>query len=122
MIMSFRINFSAAFLLIAIQGFSQSNGGFSYQAVARDADGQPVANRQISVLFSILDGTDPEDKLLLYQESQQVMSNDYGLFSAEVGMGNTVLGDFATIDWSVPGLYLQVHIDLSGNQGFTLMG
>ena len=120
--MSFRITFLVAFLLISLQGLTQSNGGFSYQAVARDADGQPVVNRQISVLFSILDGTDPDDKLLLYQESQQVMSNDYGLFAAEVGMGNTVLGDFTTIDWSVPSLYLQVHIDLSGNQGFTLMG
>jgi len=112
----------AMFISLSASVSAQSPDEFNYQAVARDADGQPVVNRQISVLFSILDGTDPDDKLLLYQESQQVMSNDYGLFATEVGMGNTVLGDFATLDWSVPSLYLQVHIDLSGNQGFTLMG
>jgi hypothetical protein len=108
---------SANFNLIA-----QSLPGFSYQAVARDANGEPFSNHEISVLFSLLDGSDSDDKILLYQESQQVQTNDYGLFSAEVGKGNRILGIFDEIDWSNPQIYLQIHIDLSGSQGFTLMG
>lgn len=110
-------------LLIPILNLNaQTHPGFSYQAVARGENGEPFANQEISILFSLLDATDADDEILLYQESQQVQTNDYGLFSTEVGTGNRILGLFDEINWSNPHLYLQIHIDLTGSQGFTLMG
>jgi len=51
-----------AFALMSIFAFGQTPQAFKYQAVARDLNGNPVINQEISVKISILAGS-PEGEV-----------------------------------------------------------
>lgn len=89
--------------------FSQAPQGFSYQAVARDNNGNPKANTSVSVKFSILSGS--AEGAVVYAETYQTQSNNFGLFNLVIGQGQVLSGNFfSTIDWAGP-KFLKVEID-----------
>ncbi len=61
----------------------------NYQAVARDAAGAPVTNKNISVRISINTGINPG--FTEYQETQTAITNQFGLFTIKIG-GNVTQG------------------------------
>ena len=104
-------------------GNAQSNPGFSYQAVARDAMGQVMKNEQLDLRFTIIkDDTDTGNGTVIYRESHQTTTNEYGLFNLIVGKGDSLFGDFNKVNWRLSNLFLQVGIDLDGNNQFSFMG
>lgn len=88
---------------------AQAPQGFSYQAIARDNVGNPKANTSVSVKFSILNGS--AEGAVVYAETHQTQSNNFGLFNLVIGQGQALNGNvFSTIDWA--GLkFLKVEID-----------
>ncbi len=78
---------------------------FNYQAIARDAARQPLAGAALVVKITILRGGAP-----IYSEEQNVTTAATGLFTVQVGSGNTA--QFQAIDWSDGPLSLQT--DVSG--------
>ena len=88
--------------------------GLFYQAVARNADGTPMANQNISIRFSLHQST--ANGTLEYQEVQNVSSNAMGLFTTFFGTGQAVIGNFSNIQWGVNAKYLQVEMDINGWQ------
>lgn len=88
--------------------FAQAPQGFSYQAIARDNNGNPKANTSVSVKFSILNGS--AQGTAVYAETHQTQSNNFGLFTLTIGQGSAITGTFASIDWAGP-KYLKVEID-----------
>lgn len=70
-------------LLISTLVYGQSEPGFSYQAIARTADGVPLVKTDISVRFSIhlvnLEG------VLIWQEDHDVQTSPLGLFTSVIG-------------------------------------
>jgi hypothetical protein len=89
--------------------------GIPYQAVARDAQGQPLSSRTIKVRFSILDST--ATGAAVYIESHLATTNSLGLFSLNVGMGTSTTGIFSAINWGLNYKFLKVELDTtsSGN-------
>ena len=67
---------------------------FNYQAVINAEDGSPVANKDITVEITVL-----QNETEIYQELQQTKTNDFGLFSVEIGNGNPVFGNYKHINW-----------------------
>ncbi len=111
------------FLISAIGLNAQTfPSSFSYQAVARDDSGNVIANKQISVEVSILQGNDCDNGgscNLVWQEVHFPTTNDLGLFSIDIGDGlNTFAGsaaDFDSIAWSdfsSGNYYLKIRVDL----------
>lgn len=102
--------------------FAQSNKGFQYQAVARDANGVAISGKTIVVEVSIRKGS--KNGSTLWQETHQVKTNNFGLFSVVIGRGNTtgvgILNSFKEIDWSETDMYTGVRADF-GN-GLLPMG
>ncbi len=103
----------------------QSNGqpvppqAFNYQAVARDAQGNILANHFIRYKISITDA----GSTIFYNESDTVTTNPFGLFTVKVGRANGGVNNFSSIDWSVgPTKWLVVSIDPTGGNTFTTMG
>ncbi|MEX0981516.1 MAG: tail fiber domain-containing protein [Bacteroidales bacterium] len=102
------------FLLTAIVGYStyaQTPQGFSYQAVARDTEGNILGETTLTVKLSILSGSD-----LIWQERHAVQTNGSGLFSLVIGSesatrtgGSAAL--FSDISWSGENYELGVVID-----------
>jgi hypothetical protein len=72
----------------------------SYQAVARDAGGNPYATQNLVIRFTILEGA--AMGTTLYQETHSVTTNQFGLFSVGIGWGTSSLGDFSNIRWEGP--------------------
>ncbi|MBY5959701.1 hypothetical protein KUV50_16220 [Membranicola marinus] len=99
---------------------AQTNSGISYQAVVRNSKGDMIENDQVGIRFSILHGT-PNGNVL-YQERQEVKTNEDGLISLIIGAGSNIQGDFDKIDWSAGPRFLQTEVDPDGGSQYTISG
>ena len=88
---------------------AQSLRGFNYQAVARDAAGNLLANQNATVVFDIRQGS--AAGALIYQETHNTNTNAYGLINLVIGKGNADVGNFASIDWSANDYFLGVTLN-----------
>lgn len=117
------IFFFSAFLSAS---FSQEfAGGMNYQAVALDAEGREMAEKTLVVRFSIKEDTSSGNGPL-YQETQQVQTDQRGLFSVVIGHGNVTDASLsisiADMDWQTEVLYLTVETDTGNDGDFRLVG
>jgi hypothetical protein len=96
-------------LLIASIANAQVPQGIPYQAIARNGQGQPLANTNVKVRFSILDST--ATGIAVYVESHNTTTSALGLFTANVGMGNPSTGTFSAINWGQNYKFLKVELD-----------
>jgi hypothetical protein len=93
---------------------------FNYQAVARDASGNPLpdsttVNLRFTIHYGSANGT------TVYQETQATITNQFGLLTAQVGNGLVVQGSFSGINWGSNTEYLEVEISINGG-GYNNMG
>ncbi len=102
------------FSLLSVSLFSQSPPLIPYQAIARDASGQPLANATLYARFTIHDNTATGPTV--WQEIQTVSTSALGLFTAQLG-SSVSLGN---VNWTAGAKFMQVEIDL-GN-GFIDLG
>ena len=102
-------------------GTMQAQNAIRYQAVAFDANGAILANQEISILFTIYEGN-PSAGNFSYIESHQPTTTASGGFDLEIGNGNSVAGSFDGIDWFDDSHFLEVSIDPTGNNDFTVIG
>ncbi|MEP0265937.1 hypothetical protein [Dokdonia sp.] len=103
-------------LLCYSLSFSQT---FNYQAVVRDASGDPVINQSMGVLVRIIAGSPTGS--VLYNEAHTVTSNDQGVITLPVG-GGTSGANFLAIDWSTQNHWIDIQVDLSGGTSYTQIG
>ncbi len=90
----------------AIKAQNDLPNTFNYQAVINAEDGSPVANKDITVEITVL-----QNETEIYQELQQTKTNDFGLFSVEIGNGNPVFGNYKNINWlNVENGYYYLHV------------
>jgi len=99
---------------------AQSPEKFNYQAVARDASGNLLANQNVSFRISILQGS--ESGTAVYVETHAKTTNDFGQVTLNIGGGTPVSGTFSTISWGSNSHYLKTEMDASGGSIFTSMG
>ncbi|HYV92654.1 MAG TPA: kelch repeat-containing protein [Chitinophagales bacterium] len=107
-------------LCFAFQMNAQAPQAIPYQAVARDNNGNLIANQNISLRFSIHDGT--AGGTVEYSETQIVTTNALGLFSVNIGQGTVVSGTFTGINWSSGSKFTQVELDVAGGSAYIDMG
>lgn len=114
-----QLNLLLALLMAAVQLSSQPPQKFNYQAIARNTNGAAVVNQNINARFTIksLSATGT----ILYQETQTFITNQFGLFSHQVGNGTVVQGVFSSINWAGD-KYFQVELDLAGGNNFIDFG
>lgn len=111
----------AGFLLATIQhAFAQVPQALNYQAVARNAAGVIVGNQNVSVRFSVHDGS-PSGSIV-YSETHTTPTNQFGLFTVGLGTGTVVSGTFAGINWATGNKFMQVELDINGGSSFVNMG
>ena len=96
-------------LLVSTLAFSQAPEKINYQAVARSVSGSPITNTPLAIEFEILEGSTLG--AIVYSESQLKTTNQFGLFTAEIGGGTIISGTFAAIDWGSNPHYLRVSIN-----------
>jgi len=107
-------------LIVANRVHCQAPQKINYQAVARDADsGSELANQSVFLVAKIIQSS--SGGALVYQEEHaNISTNDYGLFSIEIGNGTPLTGSFDEINWSSNQFWLEIDIDLG--DGLQTMG
>lgn len=91
--------------------------GMNYQAVARDAAGQVIANLPVSLKISLVskDGNQSE----YYTETHQVVTDQNGLFKVIIGEGKDASGKLADIPWAKEQIWLNIAMDDKAGRTFT---
>ncbi|MGE0077401.1 MAG: DNA/RNA non-specific endonuclease [Bacteroidales bacterium] len=106
------------FCLTVSSVFAQSTDRFNYQAVVRNTDGSVIANRQVDVRVSILQGG--TSGASIYVESFSQATNGYGLINLSIGTSNKQA--FESISWGNGPYFIKVEIDINGGSNYVTMG
>lgn len=93
---------------------------FNYQAIARNANGAILPNQNIKARFSIRNGSGAGS--IIFQETKSFTTNQFGLFTHQVGTGDSIQGNIAGVNWVSNSKFLQVEIDPAGGNNFTDLG
>lgn len=109
-----------ALVFLSSQLHAQAPQGINYQGVARGLDGQPIANKYISIRISVLN--ESSSGPVEYEEVHEVKTNSFGLFTLVIGQGSQGTTDFSFIGWTTGPKWLQIEMDENGGSSFKLMG
>ncbi len=112
----------SALLFVAVSSMAQAPGLLNYQGVARNAVGNVIANKKITLRLTIHDASAAGP--VVYTETRQLNTNAFGLFTAQVGgPGFTAqTGTIAGVNWTSGTKYMQVEIDPDGGNALTTIG
>ena len=100
-----RLTLTTFALLFSVMLSAQAPALIPYQAVARDAAGQPLASTTLIARFTIQNGS--ANGTVVWQELQTVSTNSLGLFSSQ--LGSTV--PLSNVNWSNGAKFMQVELD-----------
>jgi hypothetical protein len=109
-----RILLTTLALFLSALLMAQAPALIPYQAVARDAAGQPLANSTINARFTIHDGS--ANGTAVWQELQTVSTSALGLFTVQ--LGSTM--PLTEVNWADGAKFMQVEIDFGS--GFVDIG
>lgn len=112
--------YSILALLLFSFFFSQVPQGFTYQTIAFNASGAPIANGNVSLKISILDNS--ATGTVLYAETHNKTTNNKGLVNLNIGQGTAVTGTFSGINWGTNPKFVKVELDPAGGTNYTNVG
>ena len=90
----------------------------NYQAVARNANGDALANTDVQVRFTLL--ADSLGGATEYSETHALTTNALGLFTTAFGSGTPEISTFDSIAWDNSNKFLRV--ELNAGNGYIDMG
>lgn len=108
------------FVAISISVAQVPPSAFNYSGVARNPQGNPIANTTIGIQISILKTSTVGP--IQYQENHFVNTDAFGLFNLVIGAGAVQQGSMAAIEWGIDNYYLKVGMDATGGTNFLTMG
>ncbi|MBO6585299.1 MAG: tail fiber domain-containing protein [Gracilimonas sp.] len=115
----YKLIFAILAVLFTAEVMAQVPQGFNFQAVARNADGDLIANSELGVRVSVLQGS--ETGTAVYTETQTPTTSAVGSFQIVIGEGASD-GDFSSIDWSADNFYVKLEIDPAGGTEYEELG
>jgi hypothetical protein len=109
-----------ALAMLSINSFGQSPEKINYQAIIRDVTGTVIQNQSVSIKIEILESTPSGTPA--YEESHNVVTNNYGLVNLKIGTGAVISGVFSAINWGANPYFLKISVDPAGGSNYTLVG
>lgn len=107
-------------LCLAFGGYTQAPQGVNYQAIVRNASGIIIPNQLVSIRLSIHQNS--TSGTIVYQESHQPTTNQFGLVNLVIGTGTVSAGTFSGINWASGPYFVEVDVDVTGGTNFTTLG
>lgn len=99
---------------------AQQGQGINYQAVVNNGSGQPVANQNVSVRFTVHRGS--ATGTTVYSETQTVMTTAKGLLNTVIGTGTAGTGTWDEVMWNRGRFFLEVEADPAGGSSYVSLG
>jgi trimeric autotransporter adhesin len=105
---------------LALAVKAQAPQQFNYQGAARNTNGTPLANKNISLRISIIDAS--ATGTTQYSEVRNVVTNVLGLYAVAIGSGGAtaVTGTIGGVTWASGLKFVKVEIDPDNGTNFTL--
>ncbi len=94
--------------LLSGMAYTQLPHAISYQGIAEDTEGRVIRDQLIDLTFSIIDNTNS----VVYTGALEAETTSIGYFTAAIGRGEIIQGNFSDIDWASGTHSLRVEIDL----------
>ncbi|GGG65379.1 hypothetical protein [Epilithonimonas arachidiradicis] len=107
-------------LFLASLAYSQVPQAFSYQTIAFNSAGAPIANGNVNLRISILDNSATGN--VLYTETHTKTTNSKGLVNLNIGQGTATTGNFGGINWGTNPKFVKVEMDPAGGSNYTNVG
>jgi hypothetical protein len=89
---------------------------FNYQGIARDAKGNPLSQQRMTLKLTVLPTSDATEGE--YEEIQTVTTNEFGLYTLQIGNGSPLKGEMSAVKWETGNKYIKVAIDPKGGSDF----
>jgi hypothetical protein len=102
------------------QAIAQAPQKMSYQSVIRNSSNALLANTQVGIRISVLQGT--ASGTAVYVETQTATTNGNGLLSIQIGTGVVVTGSFAGINWAAGPYFIKTETDPAGGTTYSITG
>ena len=114
------VSFALLVLLLVDAGMllAQAPLKMQDQMVVRNAAGALVVNQPIGLRLGIRQGS--SSGVLVFQETHTPTTNANGLANVEVGGGQTLMGNMASINWDAGPYFLCTEIDATGGNNYNL--
>lgn len=90
--------------LITTVSFAQ---GISVQGIARDNASSAITDTNLTFTFSIV----KQDNVVLFAETQNIKTDNFGVFSHIVGSGNPTNNTFSDVNFGIKNLKLKVAVN-----------
>ncbi|PZU82433.1 MAG: hypothetical protein DI529_14490 [Chryseobacterium sp.] len=107
-------------LSLASFAYSQVPQAFSYQTIAFNSAGAPIANGNVKLRISILDNS--ATGTVIYTETHTKTTNSKGLVNLNIGQGTATIGNFGGINWGTNTKFVKVEMDPAGGSNYTNVG
>lgn len=107
-------------LFLATLLSAQVPQAFTYQTIAFNSAGAPIANGNVSLKISILENS--ATGTVLYTETHTKTTNSKGLVNLNIGQGTATTGTFAGINWGTNTKFVKVEMDPTGGSNYTNVG
>ncbi len=109
--------------IIPLIAVGQVPQGINYQAVAYDANGFELSNKEVGVRISIVEGSAFGTPQLV--EEHDVITTEQGLFSLTIGQGALLGGEVESlldIPWGSNTYFLKIELDTENNGSYMDFG
>jgi hypothetical protein len=107
-------------LLIITSLFAQTPQAFKYQTVVRDASNAIIANQNVGMQISILQGS--ATGTAVYVERHSAITTALGIVNLNIGEGVIQSGNFSSINWGTNSYYVKIEFDPAGGTAYQNMG
>jgi hypothetical protein len=117
-----RILFLLIMLASCILINAQAPAILNYQGVARNAVGNVLSSKAITLRLTIRDGSATGNAV--YSETRAVTTNPFGLFNVQIGSTGATeqTGTISNINWGAGSKFVNVEIDPAGGNSFVQVG
>lgn len=96
-------------LFISVVAYAQQ--GIVFQGIARDNSSAAITDETLTFTFRITKSDGSE----LYKETQQIRTDNFGVFSHVIGTGTPVTGAFGGVDFQQADLKSIINVNHNGN-------
>jgi hypothetical protein len=109
-------------IFFSVIAYGQAPNQINYQGIARNAVGNVIPGKNISVRLSIHEGN--ATGTIVYSEIRNVTTSNFGLFNIAIGSAGaaSVTGTISDVNWGAGAKFLQVEIDPAGGSNFLDLG
>ena len=97
---------------------AQQSLTFPYQALVRDATGNPVAHQEIKAKITLM--ADSLNRQMVFEEDHSKTTNGFGQLELQIGSENPE--GFDTIPWNAGPMFIKLEVDLDGGTNYQEIG